>query len=145
MDCINRSQNIFLWWYNINCLQIQMLCFAFQTRLPLCHMHPNRILVSMIWYTDDLESSITVTSLWARWRLKSQASRLLAQSFVQAQIKENVKAPRHWPLWGESTGDRWIPLTKGQWHGKYFHSMTSSCSVDSKLSMLMIKFHDVDV
>ena len=20
----------------------------------------------------------------------------------------------HWPLWGELTGDRWIPLTKGQ-------------------------------
>ena len=28
--------------------------------------------------------------------------------------QENVKAPRHWPLWGESTGDRWIQLTKGQ-------------------------------
>ena len=33
---------------------------------------------------------------------------------VQVQIKENIKAPRYWPLWGESTGDRWIPLTKGQ-------------------------------
>ena len=30
----------------------------------------------------------------------------LDQSLVQAQIKENIKAPRHWPLWGESTGDR---------------------------------------
>ena len=30
-----------------------------------------------------------------------------------------------WPLWGESTGDRWIPLTKGQWRGKCFHPMTS--------------------
>ena len=46
--------------------------------------------------------------------LKSPASRLVIQPFVQAQIKENTKAPRHWPLWGESTGDRWIPLTKGQ-------------------------------
>ena len=27
---------------------------------------------------------------------------------------ENIKAPRHWPLWGEFTGDRWIPRTKGQ-------------------------------
>ena len=27
-------------------------------------------------------------------------------------IKENNKALRHWPLWGESVGDRWIPLTK---------------------------------
>ena len=34
--------------------------------------------------------------------------------FIQEQIKENIKAPRHWPLWGEFTDDRWIPLTKGQ-------------------------------
>ena len=26
----------------------------------------------------------------------------------------NIKTPRHWPLWGESTGDWRIPLTKGQ-------------------------------
>ena len=38
---------------------------------------------------------------------------LFAQLFVQAQIKENIEAPRHWPLWGEFTGDRWIPHTKG--------------------------------
>ena len=36
------------------------------------------------------------------------------QPFDQAWIKENIKAPRHWPLWGEFTGDRWIPPTKSQ-------------------------------
>ena len=36
------------------------------------------------------------------------------QPFVQAQIKEMIKTPRHLPLWGEFTGDRWIPRTKGQ-------------------------------
>ena len=46
--------------------------------------------------------------------MSAMASRLFAYLFVQAQIKENNQAPRHWPLWGESTGDRWIPLTKGQ-------------------------------
>ena len=25
---------------------------------------------------------------------------MFVQPFVQAQIKENIKAPRHWPLWG---------------------------------------------
>ena len=69
---------------------------------------------------------ITVKSSWARWRLKSPPSRLFAQLFVQAQIKENTKAPRHWPLWGESISYWWIPLTKGQWRGKSFHLMTSS-------------------
>ena len=39
---------------------------------------------------------------------------MFAQLFVQAQIKENFEAPRHWPLWGEFTGHRWIPLTRGQ-------------------------------
>ena len=39
---------------------------------------------------------------WAPWRLKSPASRLFAQPFVQAQINENIKAPCHWPLWGNS-------------------------------------------
>ena len=57
---------------------------------------------------------ITVTSWWARWRLKSPAFRLYTQPFVQAQIKENIKAPRHWRLWEEFTGDRRIPHTNGQ-------------------------------
>ena len=39
---------------------------------------------------------------------------IVCSVFVQTQIKENIKAPRHLPLWGESTGDWWIPLTKGQ-------------------------------
>ena len=57
---------------------------------------------------------ITVTSKWARRHFKLPASRLFAQSFIQAQIKGNIEAPRHWPLWGEFTGDRWICRTKGQ-------------------------------
>ena len=48
-------------------------------------------------------------SKWAQWHLKSPASWLFTQLFIQVQIEENIKAPRHWPLWGEFTGDRWIP------------------------------------
>ena len=36
---------------------------------------------------------------------------LLNYLLRQAQIKENIKAPRHWPLGWESTVDRWIALT----------------------------------
>ena len=46
-----------------------------------------------------------------RWRIKSPASRLFSQSLIQAQIKENIKYPCHWPLCREFTGDRWIPRT----------------------------------
>ena len=61
----------------------------------------------------------------------------LLQPFVQAQINENIKAPRHWLLWGEFTADRWIPLTKGQWRGKCFHLMTSSCMVRKSWDKVM--------
>ena len=37
-----------------------------------------------------------------RQRFKSPASRLFTQPFIQTQIKENIKAPRHWPLRGNS-------------------------------------------
>ena len=47
-----------------------------------------------------------------RRRLKSTASRLFTQPFIQARIKEGIKAPRHWPLCGEFTGDRWIRRQK---------------------------------
>ena len=58
--------------------------------------------------------------------LKSPASRLFAQSFCflfffQAQINENIKAPRHWPLWGELPGNWWISRTEGQLRGKCLH------------------------
>ena len=46
--------------------------------------------------------SITVTSWWVRWRLKSPASRLLTQPFIQAKIKENIKALRHGLFEGNS-------------------------------------------
>ena len=45
-------------------------------------------------------------------RKKSPVSWLFTQPSVGAQIKENPKAPRHWPLCGKFTGDRWIPRTK---------------------------------
>ena len=105
---------------------------------------------------DDIMTSqlfITLPSYWSQWCFKSTASWLFTQSFIRAQIKENIKAPRHWPLCGETTGtgefpaqrarnaenvsiwwrhhvsalltllcgeftgQRWIPLTNGQWYG----------------------------
>ena len=81
-----------------------------------------------------LSAGITLTapipcrniSASVQWRHNSPTSLLFIQPFIQAQIKENAKAPRHCPLCGEFTGDRWIPRTKDQWRGKCFHLMTSS-------------------
>ena len=64
------------------------------------------------WINDCIHVKLSLQ--WARWCLKSPASILFTQSFVLALIKENIKAPDHWSLCGEFTGERWIPLTKGQ-------------------------------
>ena len=38
---------------------------------------------------------------------------LLSRLFM-CILNKNIKAPRHWPLCGEFTGDGWIPRTNGQ-------------------------------
>ena len=46
--------------------------------------------------------------------LKSHHYCDITMSAMVSQIvytKENIKAPRHWPWWRESPGDRWILLT----------------------------------
>ena len=47
------------------------------------------------------------------------AFQITGVSFVNSIVgsgadKENIKAPRHWLLYVEFSGDRWIPRTKGQ-------------------------------
>ena len=88
-------------------------------------------------------SGITMTSWWQRWRLKSPASRLFTQPFIQTQIKENIKAPRHWPLCGEFSGTGEFPAQRASYaenvsiwwrhHGTtrymcfvFFHSLSRS-------------------
>ena len=58
---------------------------------------------------------ITMTSQWAWWRLRSPASGLFTQPFIQTQIKENIKAPRHWPLCGEFTGTGEFPAQRASY------------------------------
>ena len=82
---------------------------------------------------------ITITSEWAQ----SPASRLFTHAFIQVQIKENIKAPRHWPLCGEFTGDRWIPRTKGQYRGKCFHLMMSSCTLLFKSNGIFLRWQNM--
>ena len=58
---------------------------------------PTIVLVGKSHYSGVIMSSIAsqITSLT-----------MFTQQFIQAQIKENIKAPRHWLLWREYTGDR---------------------------------------
>ena len=42
----------------------------------------------------------------------SQITSLFTQSFIQTQMKESIKAPRHWPLCGEFTGTGDFPAQR---------------------------------
>ena len=78
------------------------VCFFGLGDWLVCVIRPR---LNIIWLTQaivtDTQQYITVTSYRAQWLLNLPASRLFAQPFVQAPIKENIKAPCLWPLWGE--------------------------------------------
>ena len=120
--------------FNLKTMNCSVLFDVLQREVPRIHTN-GVVLVSMVIFSL-ISSVMLVYSLnlpfclrtidcmgimWAcvvTWalqrRLKYPASRMYAQPFGQAQIKLNIKAPRHWSLWGETTGDWWIPLTNGQ-------------------------------
>ena len=67
-------------------------------------------------YRDTAYSFIP---LWWRHNGHAMASQFTSLTIVYSTVysgarKENIKAPRHWPLCGEFTGDRWIPCTYDQ-------------------------------
>ena len=68
------------------------------------------LMEQLSWCTErlNLPVVITVTSWWARWRLKSPVSPLYTQPFIQTQMKENFKAPPHWPLWPVNSPQKWL-------------------------------------
>ena len=71
----------------------------------ICGCDPNEKLLETKNSIEIIDAwFITMTVLWARWCLKSLACRLFAQPFVQVQITENIKTPRHRPLWWQSGG-----------------------------------------
>ena len=85
-------------------------------------------------YGLSLTCTRTHTLISLQWRHNErdgvsnhQPHDCLLNRIFKAQNKENIKAPRLWPLSGEFIEDRWIPRTKGQSRGKCFHLMTSSC------------------
>ena len=76
------------------------------------------MLVTVIDMCNIVCDVMHYTSQWRHYARDGvsnhQPHDLFTQPFIQAQIKENIKAPRHWPLCGQFTDDRWIPRTNGQ-------------------------------
>ena len=104
--------------------------------LPYAYRYQCACTFHSTWWRHAINShssdyEVRHTLQWRHNEHDGVSNTSLTQAFIQAQIKENIKAPRHWLLWGEFTGDRWIPRTKRQQRGKCFHLMTSSFSPQS--------------
>ena len=74
---------------------------------------------------------VTVAIHWtfARWGLKPLVTGLFAKPFVHTKNSTCFTALYCWPLVKEGTppvDDQWIPITKGQRHGKRFCIIASS-------------------
>ena len=107
-DIIQKTfLNAFSWTYQIwgdNFTKLE-LCFESSNSWAVSSGSVNGLVPNM----HQHPLLITVTSWWARWRLKSQEYRLLTQPFVEAHFKENTKALRHWPSWGELPHKESVP------------------------------------
>ena len=121
----SNAENVSIWWRH-HVMEVNTSSVTYVTNRSNVAETSSKSQAAFIAYqsnpTENLWSNINdkvngFHSLeWRhnqRWYLKSPASSVFGQLLVPAQIKENIKAPRHCPLWGEFTSDRWIPRTKG--------------------------------
>ena len=106
----NKSQQTAK-WYALNTIHTHIHTCSAVYIIPIRHPKHRSITPKFVTrpsvYLCTMEQSALQTWMWCSCDPKYL-------SLFKAQIKENIKAPRHWPLWGKFTGDRWIPRTKGQ-------------------------------
>ena len=86
----SNAENVSIWWRHHVC-DIYFICqFPTSNWSSWWESHHGDVIMSM------MASQIT-------------SPRLFTQQFIEAQFKENIKAPCHWLLCRKLIGDRWFP------------------------------------
>ena len=67
------------------------------SHIVICAIPVNLLCLSSDYSAQNGYNGVMMSAMAS----KKTASRLFTQPFIQAQFKENIKAPRHLPLWGE--------------------------------------------
>ena len=73
-----------------------------------------------------LASHINANKQFAHYSDVTMSVATVCSTVCSGADQRKHHGPRHWPLWGESNGDRWIPLKNGQLGRKCFHLMMQS-------------------
>ena len=101
--CMKKYPKYYLSWYAWRCWCYHHVPFYISHWLhsPLLHLFTVESRYDTIWacflslhYNDVIMGT------------------LASQPFIRAQIKENIKAPRHWPLCGKFTGTGEFPAQR---------------------------------
>ena len=82
-----------------------------------------KLLVRLGIHSNFYTLSVTKHAILSHYNdviMSAMASQITGVPIVYSTVcsgvyKKNSKAPCHWPLCGELTGDRWIPRIKGKW------------------------------
>ena len=88
--------------------------------------------LNMLYCSLNNQIANPVTKHFCQWietGTKSGITRTISRLLIPWALIQykDVVLPEQQIHCGESTGDRWIPITKGHWRGYFFYLMTSSC------------------
>ena len=118
--CVNKSYNE---KHEKNRITWHCVDYGFRWLISPCNkrfkMYKNKIhkitliYARILWVCAIWDIRLTLT-LNSNVAISRSSIISVSVVLIQAQIKENIKAPHHWPLCEEFTGNRWIPRTKGQ-------------------------------
>ena len=97
---------------SIRCQWILWVIFSVKY-IRSCFMYSHQVLRGN-WLVQIISSHYNDVIMVTMASQITSLTMIVHSTVYSAQIKENIKAPRHWPLCGEFTGDRWIPRTKDQ-------------------------------
>ena len=112
---------IWCWWTNcqrtsttidLHLIYLSLLNYQIKSQLIWEYVQMDYADYFMWRYMDTIMLSPFLSTLQWRYNGRNCVSNHQPHDcllkFFQAQIKENIKAPRHWPV-AEFTADRWLP------------------------------------
>ena len=151
---VHRGWTPFYFMYNPNCSTTFTWCtINAPVAFDWCNVGDDAP-AAFVWCTNHFVHKVEVSYIGLKgahplkWRHNGhdcvsnhQPYDCLLNRLFRRRSKKTSKL-RHWPLCGEFTGDRWISRTNGQYRGKCFHLMTSSCHCDVNGTQIVSKSTD---
>ena len=89
------AENVSIWWRHHGFVRCWDIC-----------RHSEDQVFGLLHHYSDAIMSATVSEI--------TSISIVCWTVCSGAHKKSIKATHRWPLWGESIGDQWIPLTKDQ-------------------------------